>query len=145
MSNWPIYQVGTTVVVPFVIRVVGSYHVTVKPLRVLTTNDPNLMANLQDMFSSENMKVVRSEVFSEERSGKELLSIFGARSWKGLYQKCKNWQVDRREGRFSVQRFKASPFGRGLEPDHEATDQIQKEMSLDQVVAFFVKELRTTQ
>lgn len=137
---------GTTVVVPHVIRVVGSYSADVQPFRRFNADDPNLASKLEDLFSGDNVKVVRNykDVPEDEATDKEFLSMLDARSWKGLYQKCNNWQVSRREGRFTIERFKASPFNRGMEADQEATNQIEQEMSLDRAVAFFVRELRTT-
>lgn len=142
MSYWPIYRVETTVLVPHVMKVEGSASVEVKPFRVLDANDPDLASKLRDIFSSENMKVVHHEVPHDAQSDKEYLSILNARSWEDLYRKCRNWQVFKRDGRFSIERWKSSPRGRGMEPDPEASDRIEKDMPLDRAVAFFVQELR---
>ncbi|MBY0563045.1 MAG: hypothetical protein K2P58_02565 [Hyphomonadaceae bacterium] len=142
MSYWPIYQVGTTVLAPYVLKVEGSARVEVKPFRVLDANDPDLASKLKDIFSSENMKVVHTEVPQDDQGDKEYLSILDASSWEDLYRKCRNWQVFKRDGRFSIERWKSSPRGRGMEPDQEASDRIEKDMPLDRAVAFLVQELR---
>lgn len=141
MSYWPIYQTGTTVLVPHVLKIEGSARVEVKPFRILDAADPDLASKLMEVLSSENMKVVHSDVPRDEQGEKEFLLALGARSWEDLYRKSRNWQVFSRAGRFSIESWKSSPHGRGMEPDQVASDRIEKDMSLDRAVAFFVHEL----
>jgi hypothetical protein len=81
MSNWPLYQAATKIVVPHILKIEGGPRSMVPPLREMHSTDANLPEKLTTLFQEENVNVVFQAIGQDEEN-LALLKALNARSWR---------------------------------------------------------------